>query len=66
MSFVLLKINEPCYTLNLDGTIEKWYCEKILENEVFVRKSKKPKWIDTTKIFPLNKVFGNRKEAKRN
>lgn len=58
------KINKTVYTKNLDGTPEKWYLEKILgDGTCFLRKSKKPKWIDTKRLFKTSGVYENRKDC---
>jgi hypothetical protein len=49
------------YTKNNDGTIEPWYFEKELTDtmEILVRKSPRPKWIDTFRRYPIGCVYLN-------
>ena len=58
-------IDKPVYTKNNDGTVEKWYLEKILyeEGECFLRKSAHPKYHDVRRFFPISAVFETRQKA---
>jgi len=54
------------YTINLDGTIEKWWLEKDLGSEIALRKVQNPKkWNNGLHIFPKEIVFENRKIANK-
>lgn len=58
------RIDKTVYTKNADGTAEKWYLEKIIdENTAFLRKSSRPKWIDAKAIYYLSGVYETKKEA---
>ena len=58
------RVNKTVYTKNADGTAEKWYLEKILnDGTCFLRKSAKPKWIDTKRLFKSSGVYENKKDC---
>lgn len=58
-------IDKAVYTINIDGTVEKWYLEKVLyeESKCFLRKLARPKYHDVRRFFPLSAVFATRREA---
>lgn len=45
------------YTINLDGTLEKWYLEHDDGEIIYLRKTPHPKWNCGMKEFPAAKVF---------
>ena len=40
------------YTINLDGTLEKWYLEHDDGEIIYLRKTPRPKWNCGMKEFP--------------
>lgn len=40
------------YTINLDGTLEKWYLEHDGGETIYLRKTPRPKWNCGMKEFP--------------
>lgn len=60
-----LKADKTAYTINNDGTLEKWYVERVLyEGQVILRKQPRSKWHDTIRGFKPEDVFATAKEAK--
>lgn len=60
-----LKADKVAYTINKDGTLEKWYVERVLyEGQVILRKQPCPKWHDIIRGFKPEDVFATAKEAK--
>ena len=60
-----LKADKVAYTINKDGTLEKWYVERVLyEGQVLLRKQTRPKWHDIIRGFKPEDVFATAKEAK--
>ena len=57
--------SETRYTLNRDGTVEKWYLEKDCGNQVYLRKTCTPKFNCGMKAFPANEVYLNYIGARR-
>lgn len=58
------RIDKTVYTKNADGTLEKWYLEKMLnDGTCFLRKLQKPKWIDVHKFYLTSTVYESRKTA---
>lgn len=45
------------YTLNRDGTLEKWYLEHDGGEIVYLRKTPQPKWNCCMKEFPKSQVY---------
>ena len=56
---------EVRYTINLDGTVEKWYLEKQMLNIVFLRKTKTPKWNCCMHEFPPEAVYPSYAAARK-
>ena len=52
------------YTLNHDGTLEKWYLEHDCGEIVYLRKTSRPKWNCCMKEFPAAEVFPDYKTAR--
>lgn len=52
------------YTINLDGTLEKWYLEHDDGEIIYLRKTPRPKWNCGMKEFPAAKVFPDYKTAR--
>lgn len=60
-----LKADKVAYTINKDGTLEKWYVERVFyEGQVILRKQARPKWHDIIRGFKPEDVFATAKEAK--
>ena len=59
-------MNDVRYTINADGTLEKWFLEKELpeRGETALRKTPTLKWNCSMKIFPSDRVRSTYKEAK--
>lgn len=51
------------YTINRDGTLEKWYLLHDGGDFVFLQKSPRLKWICYNKEFSPSEVYSSRKEA---
>ena len=51
------------YTINLDGTLEKWYLEHDGGETIYLRKTPRPKWNCGMKEFPAAEVFPDYKTA---
>ncbi len=52
------------YTINLDGTLEKWYFEHDGGETIYLRKTPRPKWNCGMKEFPAAEVFPDYKTAR--
>ena len=52
------------YTINLDGTLEKWYLEHDGGETIYLRKTPRPKWNCGMKEFPAAEVFPDYKTAR--
>lgn len=52
------------YTINLDGTLEKWYLEHDGGETIYLRKTPRPKWNCGMKEFPTAEVFPDYKTAR--
>lgn len=52
------------YTLNHDGTLEKWYLEHDGGEIIYLRKTSRPKWNCCMKEFPVAEVFPDYKTAR--
>jgi hypothetical protein len=52
------------YTINLDGTLEKWYLEHDGGEIIYLRKTPRPKWNCGMKEFPAAEVFPDYKTAR--
>jgi hypothetical protein len=52
------------YTINLDGTLEKWYLEHDDGETIYLRKTPRPKWNCCMKEFPAAEVFPDCKTAR--
>lgn len=52
------------YTLNRDGTLEKWYLEHDGGETVYLRKTPRPKWNCCMKEFPAAAVYSDYKTAR--
>ena len=52
------------YTINLDGTLEKWYLEHDGGETIYLRKTPRPKWNCCMKEFPAAEVFPDYKTAR--
>lgn len=60
-----LKADKRAYTINNDGTLEKWYVERpIYEGQVILRKQPRPRWHDIVRGFKPEDVYATMKEAK--
>ena len=46
------------YTINLDGTLEKWYLEHDGGEIIYLRKTPRPKWNCGMKEFPAAEAAG--------
>ncbi len=58
-------MNNIRYTINPDGTIERWYLEKELpNNETALRKTPTPKCRCCMTIFQSEEVFSSARDAK--
>ena len=56
---------EVRYTINRDGTIEKWYLEHETPELVYLRKTATPKWNCCMREFLPSTVFPSYVAAKR-
>lgn len=56
---------EVRYTINRDGTVEKWYLEKETAEGVYLRKSMRPVWHDIIKCFLPDEVYPAYQAARR-
>lgn len=52
------------YTINRDGTIEKWYLEHDGGEIVYLRKTPRPKWNCCMKEFPAAEVYETYRAAR--
>lgn len=52
------------YTINRDGTLEKWYMEHDDGEIIYLRKTPHPKWNCGMKEFPAAEVFPDYKTAR--
>jgi hypothetical protein len=52
------------YTINLDGTLEKWYLEHDGGEIIYLRKTPRPKWNCGMKEFSTAEVFPDYKTAR--
>jgi hypothetical protein len=52
------------YTINLDGTLEKWYLEYDDGAIIYLRKTPRPKFNCCLKEFPAAEVFPDYKTAR--
>ena len=52
------------YTLNHDGTLEKWYLEHDGGEIIYLRKTPRPKWNCGMKEFSAAEVFPDYKTAR--
>lgn len=52
------------YTLNRDGTLEKWWLEKDMGNEIALRKTPTPRWNCNLRIWPASEVYASAKAAR--
>lgn len=52
------------YTINLDGTLEKWYLEYDDGVTIYLRKTPRPKFNCCLKEFPAAEVFPDYKTAR--
>lgn len=52
------------YTINLDGTLEKWYLEHDGGEIIYLRKTPRPEWNCGMKEFPAAEVFPDCKTAR--
>lgn len=52
------------YTLNRDGTLEKWYLEHDGGEIVYLRKTPRPRWNCCMKEFPAGEVYQDYKAAR--
>lgn len=52
------------YTLNHDGTLEKWYLEHDGGEIIYLRKTPRPKWNCCMKEFSAAEVFPDYKTAR--
>ena len=52
------------YTINRDGTLEKWYLEHDDgTGTIYLRKTPQPKWNCCMKEFPADQVYNDRRAA---
>ena len=54
------------YTINLDGTLEKWYLEHDDGEIIYLRKTPRPKWNCGMKEFPDYKTARTALKARSN
>lgn len=60
-----LKADKAAYTINNDGTLEKWYVERpFYEGQVILRKQPRPRWHDIFRGFKPEDVYATFKDAK--
>ncbi len=52
------------YTINRDGTLEKWYLEHDGGETVYLRKTPRPKWNCGMKEFPAAEVYETYRAAR--
>lgn len=52
------------YTINRDGTLEKWYLEHDGGETVYLRKTPRPKWNCSMKEFPAAEVYETYRAAR--
>lgn len=52
------------YTINLDGTLEKWYLDYDDGDTIYLRKTPRPKWNCCRKEFPAAAVYSDYKTAR--
>lgn len=52
------------YTINRDGTLEKWYLEQDNGEIIYLRKTPRPNWNCCLKEFPKSKVYPDYKSAR--
>lgn len=52
------------YTINRDGTLEKWYLEHDGGETVYLRKTPRPKWNCCMKEFPAAQVYETYRAAR--
>ncbi len=52
------------YTINLDGTLEKWYLEHDGGEIIYLRKTPRPKWNCGMKEFPAADVYETYRAAR--
>lgn len=52
------------YTLNRDGTLEKWYLEHDGGEIVYLRKTPRPRWNCCMKEFPAGEVYQDYKATR--
>ena len=52
------------YTINLDGTLEKWYLEQDGGEIIYLRKTPRPKWNCCMKEFPAADVYETYRAAR--
>lgn len=63
-------MNEPStlghirYTINHDGTLEKWYLDYDDGDTLYLRKTPRPKWNCGRKEFPAAEVYPDYKTAR--
>ena len=53
------------YTINSDGTLEKWFLEKDCGEEIALRKTPTPKFFCSMRIFPKEDVYENARTARK-
>ena len=52
------------YTLNHDGTLEKWYLDYDDGDTIYLRKTPRPKWNCCRKEFPAADVYETYRAAR--
>lgn len=57
--------DKTCYTINRDGTLEKWHLRFIKNGIAYLRKTPKEKWISYCKDFDIKDVYPFAKDAKQ-